>query len=61
MRWLNSTDLLVNPGTIKPDDRVIFRQIGWVSQTGVFYDLQDHPLLCFERGGFTPVFIKMEV
>lgn len=60
MRWISGTDLLVNPDAESPDDRIIFRQIGWIGKTGTFYALHDHPMLRFEQGGFTSVYIQRE-
>lgn len=60
MYWINSTDMLINPEEKEPDKRIIFRQVGWLGQTGRFYSLLDGGEWC-EKGGFSPVFVQREV
>lgn len=56
MQWINETDLLVKDDE-DPDKRVIFRQVGWLGQTGRFYTLEEDPSRT-EGGGFSPIFIQ---
>lgn len=58
MKWLNDTDLYLNPGEEDPNRRYIFRQVGWLGQTGRFYTLEEDPHLT-ENGGFSPMFIQI--
>lgn len=58
MQWLNETDLLVKDDE-EPSRRVIFRQVGWLGQTGRFYTLEEDPSRT-ERGGFAPIYRQIE-
>jgi len=58
MKWINNTDLFVNSEEKDPDKRIIFRQVGWLGQTGAFYKLDEDPSLT-ERGGFSPMYIQI--
>jgi hypothetical protein len=56
-RWLNQTDLCIE----KDGERLMFRQVGWLGQTGNFYKL-DNPGVTSsgEPGGFSPIYIQIE-
>lgn len=58
-KWINKTDLFINPDEEDPDKRYIFRQVGWLGQTGRFYELTEDPSKT-ERGGFSPVYIQRD-
>lgn len=56
MRWLNTTDLLLNPVEPDPDKRIVFRQVGWQGHSGRFYPMGARPE---EAGGFSPVYCQI--
>lgn len=55
MRWLNDRDLLV----ASIPKREVFRQVGWLGQSGKFYDNDGEPAK-HEPGSFTPIYIHLE-
>lgn len=58
MTWINSTNLLVNPEEKDPDKRIIFRQVGWLGQSGFFYSMtatSEH-IKENEPGSFSPIY-----
>lgn len=58
MKWLNRIDIWVNPEEEDPDKRIVFRQIGWLGQSGKHYGLGADPSR-EERGGFMPIYIQI--
>lgn len=58
MTWINSTDLLVNPEEKDPNKRIVFRQVGWLGQSGNFYKMNDtsNYLVKNEPGSFSPIY-----
>jgi hypothetical protein len=55
MKWINDTDLLVNPGEDDPNKRIVFRQVGWLGQTGELYAMDEDPTPT-EPGSFGPIY-----
>lgn len=53
MRWLNNTDLLVA-------ERAVFRQVGWLGQSGTFYPLNRPPNAIMEPGSFAPIYQQLD-
>lgn len=58
MIWLNATDLLVNPEEQETARKVVFRQVGWLGQTGRMYPMGENPSET-ERGGFSPMYVQI--
>lgn len=58
MKWLNRIDIWVNPEEEDPTKRIVFRQVGWLGQSGKFYGL-GADLSNSEKGGFQPMYIQI--
>lgn len=58
VKWINSSDLLVNTDEKNPDKHIIFRQVGWHGQTGRLYTMDEKPGLT-ERGSFGPLYVQI--
>ncbi len=58
MKWLENGELHVNDTT---EPKVVFRQVGWLGQTGTFYGLnQDGRYIkLHEKGGFSPIYVQV--
>jgi len=57
MRWINTLDLEVCPEV----KRVVFRQVGWMGQSGAFYPTGVSELVLKESepGSFSPIYIEL--
>lgn len=50
-------------GNLITELRTMFRQVGWIGQSGAFYVLGEDPevIKIFEPGSFSPMYIEIAV